>query len=101
MIVTVVFARHDVQDIVPVEMATGATLADAVRSSGLIGQYGLDPAMLKFALFGTRADGGTRLADGDRVEILGPLVADPKVSRARRARARPPGKPFDRQRREG
>lgn len=86
MIVSVVWATREVQDIVPVEILPGATLADAVRASGLIAQYELDPRTLRFALFGVRADGDALLADGDRVEIVGPLIVDPKVARARRAR---------------
>ena len=86
MIVTVVWATNDVQDMVPVEVELGATLADAVRSSGLIAQYGLDPQRLRYALYGARADSDTPLAPGDRVEIVGPLNVDPKVARARRAR---------------
>jgi len=101
VIVTVVFASADVQDIVPVEISPGATLADAVRASGLIAQYGLDAVALSFAVFGARTDGRTRLADGDRVEVLRPLLADPKAARARRARASPAGKPSRKGRRRG
>ena len=86
MIVTVVWATRDVQDIVPVTIAPGATLADAVRASGLIAQYGLDPLVVRYAVFGARAEGDALLAPGDRVEIVGPLIVDPKVARARRAR---------------
>jgi len=86
VIVTVVWATREVQDLVPVEIAPGATLADAVHASGLIAQYGLDPLVVRYALFGARADGDTPLADGDRVEIVGPLIVDPKVARSRRAR---------------
>ena len=86
MIVTVVWATREVQDVVPIEIAPGATLADAVRASGLITQYGLDPLVVRYALSGVRADDNAVLADGDRVEIVGPLIVDPKVARARRAR---------------
>ena len=86
MIVTVVWATHDVQDVVPVEVQRDATLANAVRASGLIAQYALDPQRLHYAIFGKRAGSDTRLAPGDRIEILGPLVVDPKVARARRTR---------------
>ena len=88
MIVTVVWATPQVQDLVPVELAAGATVAEAVRASGLVAQYGLDPAVLGFARFGAHVDSETPLADGDRVEIVRTLAADPKAARARRARAR-------------
>lgn len=88
MIVTVVWATRDVQDVVPVEVDRGATLADAVRTSGLLIQYDLDPQRVRYAIFGQRADIDTVLEPDDRVEIVGPLIVDPKVARARRARAK-------------
>ena len=88
MIVHVVWATPDVQDIVPVELAPNASVADAVRHSGLAAHYGLDPASLRYARFGVRIDANARLADGDRVEIVRGLVADPKAVRAARARVK-------------
>lgn len=93
MIVTVVWATPHVQDMVPVELGPGATVADALLCSGLVAHYGLDPALLQFARFGTRVDADTRLADGDRVEIVRGLAADPKTARVRRARAKAPAAP--------
>ena len=87
MIVIVVWATRDVQDAAPVEIEADATLADAVRASGLVERYALDAQRLRYAIYGRRADGGTRLGPGDRVEIVGPLVVDPKTARARRAKA--------------
>ena len=88
MIVHVVWATAKVQDIVPVELSPDASVADAVRDSGLVAHYGLDLASLRYARFGVRVDAGTRLADGDRVEIVRTLVADPKAARAARARVK-------------
>ncbi len=90
MNVTVVWATAQVQDVVPVELPPGATVADAVARSGLVAQYGLDPAQIGFAIFGRRARADATLADGDRVELTWPLIVDPKVARARRARAKHP-----------
>ena len=89
MKVTVVWAAPDAQDVVPVTLAAGATVADAVARSGIVEHYALDAARLKFAVFGRRAPAETPLSDGDRVEITRPLVADPKESRRRRALATP------------
>jgi len=85
--VTVVWATARVQDVVPVELPPGATVADAVERSGLLVHHGLDPGELGFAIFGRRARRDAPLADGDRVELTRPLLVDPKVARARRARA--------------
>ena len=93
MKVTVVWATPRLQDVVSVDLPEGATVADAVAQSGFGIQYGLDPAVLAFAIFGERARADAPLADGDRVELTRPLLADPKAARARRARAAPPAKP--------
>jgi len=87
VIVTVVWAAWNVQDMVAVDVERGATVADAVRASGLIGQYGLDPQRLHYAIYGKRTAEDILVAPGDRVEILGPLSVDAKAARVRRAKA--------------
>jgi putative ubiquitin-RnfH superfamily antitoxin RatB of RatAB toxin-antitoxin module len=59
--------------------ALEATVPDAVRTALLEGR-------LTLAVFGERRTPGAPLHDGDRIELLGPLLADPKQSRLRRAR---------------
>jgi len=88
--VTVVWATPHLQDIVAVELTPGATIADAVRRSGLVAQYGLDPATLRFARYGVRASADACVAESDRVEITRALLVDPKVARVRRARLKAP-----------
>jgi putative ubiquitin-RnfH superfamily antitoxin RatB of RatAB toxin-antitoxin module len=88
--VTVVWATPHLQDVVAVELTLGATIADAVRRSGLVAQYGLDPATLRFARYGVRAVADACLGDGDRVEITRALLVEPKVARVRRARLKAP-----------
>jgi len=88
--VTVVWATPHLQDVVAVELTPGATIADAVRCSGFVAQYGLDPATLRFARYGVRAAADACLADSDRVEITRALLVDPKVARVRRARVKAP-----------
>ena len=71
----------------PVQLATGATVADALAAAGVeaaVPGAVVDPGRL--AVFGRTASLQTRLHDGDRVEVLRPLVADPKQARRRRAR---------------
>ena len=88
MNVTVVWATPCLQDVVAVELMSGATVADAVRRSGFVAQYEHDPATLGFARFGVCANADARLVEGDRVEITRMLLADPALARARRARAK-------------
>lgn len=63
------------------ELAEGATLGDAVAAARLAGIGDVDG----YAIFGVTADASTRLREGDRVELLRPLQADPKDARRRRA----------------
>ncbi len=70
-----------------VELLAGATVADALSAARLDSKLpgvAVDPARL--AVFGRTASLETRLHDGDRVEILRPLAADPKQARRQRAR---------------
>lgn len=61
-------------------LAEGASVADAIAASGFdqAGSAGI-------AVHGERARPERPLRDGDRVELLRPLQADPKEARRRRA----------------
>ncbi|HEY5803044.1 MAG TPA: RnfH family protein [Lysobacter sp.] len=76
---------------IELELTEGACVADALRAAGLAA----DAETSGYAVFGQRADADTRLRDGDRLELLRPLQADPKESRRRRAKQQP-GKPAGR-----
>ena len=62
----------------------GATVADALASSGLQGVE----EVVAYAIHGVRVDVAQALRDGDRIELLRPLQADPKDARRRRAAKR-------------
>jgi len=68
---------------VDLTMPAGATVADAIAASG----YGSGETV-GFSIHGERAAISTVLRDGDRVELLRPLEADPKEARRRRAASR-------------
>jgi putative ubiquitin-RnfH superfamily antitoxin RatB of RatAB toxin-antitoxin module len=80
--VEVVRALPGAQRVVAVELPPGSTARDAVKASGL------DEPYAALGRFGKRVEPGTALKDGDRVELLRPLFADPKEARRRRARRR-------------
>ena len=77
--VEVVYALAAVADAVTLSLPAGSTAAEAVAASGL-------PQFGKIGIFGKLVEPGTRLADGDRVEIYRPLALDPKEARRRRAK---------------
>lgn len=68
-------------DSVWVDLPVGATVAEALAAAG----WQDDPEAVACAVFGVRVTGETGLREGDRVELLRPLVADPKDARRRRA----------------
>ena len=84
--IEVVHARPERQRVVELPLAEGMTAMQAVRASGLLEEFALDPAGLALGLYGRRVDGAQPLYPGDRVEIYRPLKADPKEARKARAR---------------
>jgi uncharacterized protein len=90
--VTVVYALPDAATEIEVRLPAGATVADAVERSGLAARHpDADIPRRPVGVFGERVDRRTPVADGDRVEVYRPLVADPKDARRKRARRRQPG----------
>ena len=67
-------------------LPAGSCVADALRragESGLAAATNADASCL--AVFGRAATPATKLQAGDRVELLRPLLADPKQRRRERA----------------
>ena len=86
--VTVAYAAPGVEELVPVTLPHGATVEEAVAASELVARLAL-PATIAFAIHGQRVPADTPLAEGDRIEITRPLVADPQAIRRHRARRNP------------
>ena len=87
--ITVVYAAPGTEAIVPLTLPVGATVEQAVTASGLRERFALADQPIAYAIYGQRADGGTPLAEGDRVELTRPLVADAKQIRRTRAAGKP------------
>ena len=83
--VEVVYALASVQDLVVLELAGGATAREAAEASGVLARHGLAAADVALGIFGRRIPPEHPLREGDRVEILRPLAADPKEARRSRA----------------
>lgn len=85
--VEVVFAEAKRQDLRRVRVTEGCTAQQAIEQSGLSQAWletGEGPRPL--ARFGRLIAPDTLLSAGDRVEILRPLLADPKDQRRQRAK---------------
>jgi putative ubiquitin-RnfH superfamily antitoxin RatB of RatAB toxin-antitoxin module len=78
--VEVVYALAQRQQVIALRLDEGATAAQAVALSGLAA------AGLRMGIGGKLVQAGQVVRDGDRVELLRPLAADPGEARRRRAR---------------
>ena len=87
--VAVVYALPDRQSLVKVTVPQGSTVADAVVASGLLQRHEISPESLNCAVYGRVVPTTQTVVEGDRIEILRPLVVDPKEQRRQiAARAR-------------
>lgn len=83
--VEVAYAEASRQFLKRVELAAGATVADAIEASGIAREFGIDAAALDVGIWSRPAARDRALRDGDRVELYRPLRIDPKEARRRRA----------------
>ena len=81
MKVEVVLARPRGFEAVTIALPEGSTVADALAHSG----FKLPADIVAYAIHGVRVDATQPLREGDRIELLRPLLADPKDARRRRA----------------
>jgi len=65
---------------VVLDLPDGASVGDALHASGLA-----CPVLAGTAVYGERVTLAHLLCDGDRLELLRPLLDDPKQTRRRRA----------------
>jgi uncharacterized protein len=80
--VAVAYALPERQSVVPLELAAGSTALDAVQQSGLPALFPeIASRPLELAVFGRKVPPARVLKGGDRVEILRPLIRDPKETR--------------------
>jgi hypothetical protein len=86
--IEVVFALPDRQALVSIDVADGTDCIAAIRQAGIAAQFpDHEIQTLPIAIWGRLASHTDVLTDGDRVEILRPLLMDPRDSRRQRATA--------------
>lgn len=84
--VEVVYATPERQLLLAIEVEAGCSVGEAIERSGIrdaIPGLTVDPSAV--GIFSRKVPLTHTLADGDRVEIYRPLLADPKETRRRRA----------------
>lgn len=83
--VEVAYAEPRIQFLRRVELAAGATVADAIAASGVTLECSIDDTLLDAGIWSRRVARDALVKDGDRIELYRPLKADPKESRRTRA----------------
>ena len=86
MDIEVVYALPKKQEILPVKLPAGATVREAIETSGILRKYPeIDLGKNKIGVFAKLTKSDALLRNRDRVEIYRPLIADPKEVRKQRA----------------
>lgn len=85
-LIEVAFATPVEQVLLRVEVATGATVRDAIVASQVLERFPqIELATATVGIFSRPCTLDDLVRDGDRVEIYRPLEMDPKEARRRRA----------------
>ncbi|MGB5245227.1 MAG: RnfH family protein [Woeseia sp.] len=80
--IEVVYAEPARQALIDLSLDDGATVADALKASGIAEKFpDVDFALAELGIWGRRVDRSQRLQDGDRLEIYRPLQMDPRDAR--------------------
>ena len=70
-----------INDFTSLVVAAGATLMNALRSSGVLQRHALAEDGLRLGVWGKVREADSLLRDRDRIEIYRPLKVDPKEAR--------------------
>ncbi|HGF6560530.1 RnfH family protein [Providencia sp. PROV188] len=84
--IEVTYALPEKQFLLPVKVAEGTTIEDAIIASGILTlRSDIDLKKNKVGIYSRPAKLGDVVQEGDRIEIYRPLIADPKELRRKRA----------------
>ncbi len=85
--IEVACAEREFQTVLKLEVPVNCTAGQALELSGIFALHpGIDPAGCSVGIFGREVARDHPLAAGDRVEVLRPLLEDPRERRRRLAR---------------
>lgn len=86
MQIEVAYATPERQQIIPLCVPVGTTVAKAIESSNIIKYFPeINLQEQKVGIWSKAVKLDHELREGDRIEIYRPLIADPKAIRRRRA----------------
>lgn len=85
--IEVVCAEADRQTVLPLLVPAGCTAGEALDAAGIFALHPqVDATRCTIGIFGREVGRDHRLRDGDRIEVLRPLIQDPRERRRRAAR---------------
>ena len=85
--VEVIYALHNRQVLLALEVEEETTVKQAIEKSGILRRFPeVDLIRMPVGIFGRATRLDARLRDGDRIEIYRPLIADPKQARHARVK---------------
>jgi uncharacterized protein len=88
--VSIAIASPSRQEVLELDLADGATVADAIAAANVeVRHPGFLAEAIEAGVWGTRVAREAVLRDGDRVELYRALKADPKDQRRRRVKPKP------------
>lgn len=85
--IRVIYALAERQHQVTLRLLAGTTVEQAVKASGLLRRFAEIGPAPKCAVFSRPTESNYVLREGDRVEILRPLLVDPKDNRRKTAQS--------------
>jgi putative ubiquitin-RnfH superfamily antitoxin RatB of RatAB toxin-antitoxin module len=89
--VTVVYALPEFATEIDIVLPAGSTVADSLDRSGIAARHpDANLGQCAVGIFGKRVERRSLVADGDRVEVYRPLLADPKEARRKRVKRQRP-----------
>lgn len=84
--IEVTYALPEKQFLLPVKVAEGTTIEDAIIASGILSlRDDIDLKKNKVGIYSRPAKLTDIVQEGERIEIYRPLIADPKELRRKRA----------------
>lgn len=91
--IRVVCAEAGRQTVLDLDVEAGCTAVEALQRSGILAIHaGVDADACGIGIFGREVPRDYRLNDGDRLEVLRPLIEDPRERRRRLAKRSVTGK---------
>ena len=84
--IEIIYATLESQELIKIEVEQGSTIEQCIHISGVQKKFPeIDLNQMKVGIFSQVKPLNHQVAQGDRIEIYRPLIADPKAVRRKKA----------------